>query len=543
MRSNRFLRLYLSYLIPILVVVAILGGGSSLITRYIVNRNVEENARGQLRQIMTYYETILDGMDALTLQFSSNSEISRRFQAITKELSVDYNEYRESIILEGFVSSIMNSRELIEDIYIYVENPRKLILCSQYGFANLDANENKEWVDEYMVSTHLDSNSSTLFKNFIRISRPITNSVGKQIGVIILDLKKDSLVKSMPLSNNASLSVYSESGELLFSAGDSDPDSMIFSDKAEGHGWSYNLMYAKKELYYTSNVLLAYTILLTILSVLLAFFLTKQAHKKEVAFLKVLIEKFNQKPNKGELDQYTDVYDYVNYHIIQTFLEGDYMKLQKERAEYRALQLQLNPHFLFNTLDTINWKAIRLLGGENDVSSMIQLLSKLLQYTLRSNLDGVELSTEIEQSKRYLAIQKYRFQDKFNYSESIDQSLLSQHVPSLFLEPLLENIFVHAFQGRKVVNVFLKISKKTNDLMEIQIINDGKELSPDEVRVLNEECEDILVRKKSMGIANTRKRLDLFYKGKASLEIKSLEGIGVEVLIILPIDASKANPL
>ena len=160
-----------------------------------------------------------------------------------------------------------------------------------------------------------------------------------------------------------------------------------------------------------------------------------------------------------------------------------------------------------------------------------------------SNLDGVELSTEIEQSKRYLAIQKYRFQDKFNYSESIDQSLLSQHVPSLFLEPLLENIFVHAFQGRKVVNVFLKISKKTNDLMEIQIINDGKELSPDEVRVLNEEGEDILVRKKSMGIANTRKRLDLFYKGKASLEIKSLEGIGVEVLIILPIDASKANPL
>lgn len=246
-----------------------------------------------------------------------------------------------------------------------------------------------------------------------------------------------------------------------------------------------------------------------------------------------MMAKFNQNPDSEELESYTDVYSYVNDKILQTFMEGEYMRLQKETAERRALQLQLNPHFLYNTLDTIYWKAIRLSGGDNDVSRMIEQLSKLLHYSLTSGLDGIELEKELEQTRRYIMIQEYRFPSRFKYTEDIDEGIGDVKVPCLFLEPLLENVFKHAFYSKNVVNVLLEI-KKSDNRINVRIFNDGKTLTEEDLYTLNQD-DDALEKKKSMGISNTRKRLELFYKGKASMTITNAGGLGVEVLITLPL--------
>ena len=275
-----------------------------------------------------------------------------------------------------------------------------------------------------------------------------------------------------------------------------------------------------------------YTILLTVLSLMVAFYITQRTHKREVAFLKSMMAKFNQNPDSDELDSYTDVYSYINDKILQTFMEGEYLRLQKETAERRALQLQLNPHFLYNTLDTIYWKAIRLSNGDNDVSRMIEQLSKLLHYSLTAGLDGIELEKELEQTRRYIKIQEYRFPSRFIYSEDIDEGLEAVKVPCLFLEPLLENVFKHAFYGRNTVKVALSV-KHADDTICISIINDGKTIKEEDLIAINSN-DNALEKKKSMGISNTRKRLELFYKGRASMTIRNIEQGGVEVLIIIP---------
>lgn len=532
-KTNRFLRLYLSYFLPILFVIIFLGGGATLISRIIINSKVEENAKGQLNQITTYYETVLQEMDSLTLQFSSNSEISRRFREITDGPDVNYNEYRESKIIGGLINAVMNAHQYIYDISIYISNTKGLILTAQNGFSDLAASSNKLWIEEYMKTTHPDRNMTNRVGSFLRISRPITNSVGRQIGVIVLDLKKDVFSDNITPLDNAFLKIYSENGELLFKRGEENGRSIEFTFTGASSRWEYSLSYPKKDLYYISNTLLLYTILLTAVAVCIAFVLTQNSHKKEIAFLKSMMAKFNQNPDSEELESYTDVYSYVNDKILQTFMEGEYMRLQKETAERRALQLQLNPHFLYNTLDTIYWKAIRLSGGDNDVSRMIEQLSKLLHYSLTSGLDGIELEKELEQTRRYIMIQEYRFPSRFKYTEDIDEGIGDIKVPCLFLEPLLENVFKHAFYSKNVVNVLLEIKKRDNRI-NVRIFNDGKTLTEEELYTLNQD-DDALEKKKSMGISNTRKRLELFYKGKASMTITNAGGLGVEVLITLPL--------
>ena len=531
-KKNRFLRLYLSYFLPIFFVIIFLGGGATIISRVIINRKVDENAKAQLAQISTYYETVLQEMDSLTLQFSSNSEISRRFRAITDGIDVDYNEYRESKILSGIINAVMNAHQNIYDISIYIDNPKDLILNAQDGFTALASSVNKDWIKEYMAETHEDRNRTALFGPYLRISRPITSSLGKQIGVIILDLKRDVFQSAASFSDNASLFIYSEEESLLFNAGNEAENGIEFSASDDSYRWKYKLIYPKHELYYISNTLLMYTILLTVLSLMVAFYITQRTHKREVAFLKSMMAKFNQNPDSDELDSYTDVYSYINDKILQTFMEGEYLRLQKETAERRALQLQLNPHFLYNTLDTIYWKAIRLSNGDNDVSRMIEQLSKLLHYSLTAGLDGIELEKELEQTRRYIKIQEYRFPSRFIYSEDIDEGLEAVKVPCLFLEPLLENVFKHAFYGRNTVKVALSV-KHADDTICISIINDGKTIKEEDLIAINSN-DNALEKKKSMGISNTRKRLELFYKGRASMTIRNIEQGGVEVLIIIP---------
>ncbi len=537
MKSNRFLRLYIIYLLPTLLIILVLGGGSTIISRYLVNRNLEDNARSELKQITTYYETVLDEMNSLALQFSSNSDILQRFRAITISRDIGYNEYRESRLFDSYINSAVNSHPYINAIYIYIENPQDLAFRSSNGFIKKEFIEHYDSFADYMASQHENESISMAFDDIIRILRPITSSTGSQIGVIMLDLKKDYLINAISDMGPTRLEVTTIDGPLLFANWERSGkhDMKTFTETNTSHNWIYTLSYPKDELYYISNSLLIYTLLLTAICVLLALIFSIRAHKKEIRFLKGLMTKFNQKPDRDDLENYRDVYDYVNYNIVQTFIEGDYLKWQKEMAEMRALQLQLNPHFLFNTLETINWKAIRLSEGDNEVSRMIQILSRLLQYALRSDLNGVDLDEELEQSRRYLQIQRYRFPERFEYTENIDEDLLDAQVPSLFLEPLLENIFTHAFQGRKLVHALLTIRKLDEHRMEIRLVNDGKQLSDEEIERLNRTEDDILIKKKSLGIANTRKRLSLFYQGNSSLVIASRSEGGLEVVITLPI--------
>ncbi|MGH0053513.1 MAG: sensor histidine kinase, partial [Sphaerochaetaceae bacterium] len=280
-------------------------------------------------------------------------------------------------------------------------------------------------------------------------------------------------------------------------------------------------------------------ITLTIIALLLGLLLTHRTNRQERKFLANVMQQLSQ---VGDADfteenpeKYRNIFDYLNHHVIRTFLEQDYLRWQTEAMEYRALQMQINPHFLFNTLDTINWKAVKLASGENDVSTMIQLLSKLLKYSLQvDDFSGVPLSKELEQTTYYIQLQHIRFKQAFTCTKEVDPSLLDVRVPAMLLQPILENAFNHGFQEGKTLHITIKITQE-DGMMQIVVANDGSSMSQEEVAAINNSRADVLQRKSSLGLLNINKRLMLFTQGKSPIVIASKEGSGVTVTLYIPL--------
>ncbi len=538
--------------LPLVIVAFLLGGGAMLLSRNFIRSNSVLQANQKLSAVQAYYDVILDEMDSLSLMFSTNPEMMARLMRVLQEGGlVDLDNYREIRLIRSFLSAPANARPYIHNIYVYLQNPQDLVLSADLAFIPLSHLEDSSWFTTYqsLPSSSQSYSERVQLKEgtpteqtIIRIMRPITNQLNARIGVIVLDIKENSLAQAYQFQEGEVLEVRSRSGELLFSNTPrqyAKEDMQYFEATSSKYGWEYTLGMYKPLLYRLSTTLMYYTIALTFIALLLGLYLTHRTNRQERKFLSNVMRQLTQVADAdltGEgPEQYRNIFDYLNHHVIKTFLEQDYLRWQKEAMEYRALQMQINPHFLFNTLDTINWKAVKLAEGENDVSRMILLLSKLLKYSLQvDDFAGVPLSKELEQTSYYVELQKIRFPGRFTYTEQVDPTLLEVRVPSLLLQPILENSFNHGFVENRLLNITLT-AYTTEQMLKIVVSDDGKGINESELAGLNTMDGDVLKKKKSLGLMNINKRLMLFSQGKSPIVVASSPEGGVTVTIVLPL--------
>ena len=538
--------------LPLVIVAFLLGGGAMLLSRNFIRSNSVLQANQKLAAVQSYYDVILDEMDSLSLMFSTNPEMMARLMRFLQEGGqVDLDNYREIRLIRSFLSAPANARPYIHNIYVYLQNPQDLVLSADLAFIPLSHLEDSSWFatyqnlppsnQSYSERVQLKAGTPTE-QTIIRIMRTITNQLNARIGVIVLDIKEQSLAQAYQFQDGEVLEVRNRDGELLFTNTPlqyAREDMQYFQAASSKYGWEYSLGMYKPLLYRLSTTLMYYTIALTFIALLLGLYLTHRTNRQERKFLSNVMRQLNQVADAdltGEgPEEYRNIFDYLNHHVIKTFLEQDYLRWQKEAMEYRALQMQINPHFLFNTLDTINWKAVKLVEGENDVSRMILLLSKLLKYSLQvDDFAGVPLSKELEQTGYYVQLQKIRFPDRFTYTEHVDPTLLDIMVPSLLLQPILENAFNHGFVEGRLLTIAVTVCTDAGKL-KIVVSDDGKGMSETELAQLNAMGGDVLKKKKSLGLMNINKRLMLFSQGKSPIVVASNQEGGVTVTIVLPL--------
>ncbi len=551
-RPYRVFRIFLRHSLPLVIVAFLLGGGAMLLSRNFIRSNSVLQANQKLAAVQSYYDVILDEMDSLSLMFSTNPEMMARLMRVLQEGGqVDLDNYREIRLIRSFLSAPANARPYIHNIYVYLQNPQDLVLSADLAFIPLSHLEDSSWFTTYQnlppsnqsYSKRVQLKEGTpTEQTIIRIMRPITNQLNARIGVIVLDIKEHSMAQAYQFQQGEVLEVHNRDGELLFSNTAlqyAKEDMQYFQAASSKYGWQYSLGMYKPMLYKLSTTLMYYTIALTLIALLLGLYLTHRTNRQERKFLSNVMHQLNQVADADLIgegpEQYRNIFDYLNHHVIKTFLEQDYLRWQKEAMEYRALQMQINPHFLFNTLDTINWKAVKLAEGENDVSRMILLLSKLLKYSLQvDDFAGVPLSKELEQTSYYIQLQNIRFPGRFTYTEQVDPSLLDVMVPSLLLQPMLENSFNHGFVEGKTLHICVTVSKDA-EKMNIEVSDDGKGISAAVLAELNKNTADVLKKKKSLGLMNINKRLMLFSQGKSPLVVANKAEGGVTVSIVLPL--------
>jgi two-component system LytT family sensor kinase len=201
-------------------------------------------------------------------------------------------------------------------------------------------------------------------------------------------------------------------------------------------------------------------------------------------------------------------------------------KLEKDliQAQLQALKMQLQPHFLFNTLNSIS--ALIRKNENEKATGMIAGLGNFLRLTLENqDYQEVELKKEIELLKLYLDIQQIRFSDKIEIYFDIDPSLLSVKVPYLILQPIVENAINHGLLKKADTGHLKIISKKNNNKLQIIITDDGAGMED------NIEYPE----QKGIGLLNTESRLEKLYGKSYSFQIKNNDGNGVTVFIEIPL--------
>lgn len=204
-------------------------------------------------------------------------------------------------------------------------------------------------------------------------------------------------------------------------------------------------------------------------------------------------------------------------------------RLLKE-SELALLQSQINPHFLFNTLNTIS--AVAQIEEAPETDKLIVNLSTMLRYNLKNQSDTVPLAKEVEVVKSYMHIQMTRYGHKLTYTEKIDPSTLGALVPIMLLQPLVENAIKHGIEplGRKG-QVVLTIEKTLDDKLRIIIEDDGKGI--DDKILENLYSQRTAEEEKPLGIYNVARRLQLYY-GNQPLSIKKGAVRGTVCMIQIP---------
>ncbi len=219
---------------------------------------------------------------------------------------------------------------------------------------------------------------------------------------------------------------------------------------------------------------------------------------------------------------------------IKTLIDDVYAsRLKQKEAELKALQSQINPHFLYNTLNMINWSAMQ--KGDKEISEMVISLSQVFRLSLNSGNDFVELEHEMELVRNYLFLQKKRFTTRFNFEIDMEPSIQHFRMPKLLLQPLVENAIIHAIEPSGG-NGHIHVKAYTeNSRIILEVADNGLGMPDEQVQRLNqapaqEPMKNLQMNAPHSGMAlsNIKERLALFYE-QAEFEIVSREGLGTRV--------------
>ena len=252
-----------------------------------------------------------------------------------------------------------------------------------------------------------------------------------------------------------------------------------------------------------------------------------------------------QVETQDELGQLSDSFNLMSEHLTENMNFLVLRERELSEAHIKMMQAQLNPHFLYNTLDTMKW-----LGKVNEVPEVATLatgLAKILRMSISARTK-IRLSEEMELVDAYMEIQKIRFEDRYEFIMDVPEELLDCAVPKLILQPIVENSIKHGFAGREtgtvMVQAFEVEGEKERELRMI-VQDDGVGMPPERVEWLNTQSrEENLIyenksgeqsEKKNIGYFNVNAIIRLNYGDAYGLRAESEQGVGTKIYITMPI--------
>lgn len=302
-------------------------------------------------------------------------------------------------------------------------------------------------------------------------------------------------------------------------------------------------------IYHIRNLCIGVLIGTVIVGVLIAHYVTKSISDPVKSLVKVMRKtgdgKWNERyinSGKDEItilgDCFNEMADKTNQLIQEVYLSEirrQEIALNWKNAQLDALSMQINPHFLYNTLDIIRWEAMYEANGESPVTDMLEKFSRLCRMGMKAGTKTVPLQKGIEHAEIYLEVINFRHQEKIELKTDIMVNPEKIYVPQFMLQPILENAVVHAF-GNASDGFCIQITAREEEQnLVIHVIDNGKGMTPEECNLLRQKIEQNEMDEGSIGLGNINQRIGLYYGKRYGITIKSEENEGTDICITLPI--------
>ncbi|MDL2235386.1 sensor histidine kinase [Christensenellaceae bacterium OttesenSCG-928-L17] len=306
---------------------------------------------------------------------------------------------------------------------------------------------------------------------------------------------------------------------------------------------------ANSQMQEVTRVMMVFIAVMSIANVILAvaaYHVLKRATERLAVEMAAMAERVLQGDLKTQvppagLEEFNRVTENINLmgKRIGTLLdERIHEQKNRQKAEIRALQAQITPHFLYNTLDTIVWLAE---GGYNDkVVEVAIAFSNFYRVMLSSGKDYIRVEEEFAHVRDYLIIQKVRYQNILNYEITLDPALAEQRMLKLLLQPLVENALYHGIKNKRGGGmIFVTGEQRGEGHMFFTVRDNGIGISEERLCQLREEITgDSLPETAGYGLYNVNRRITLYY-GAADLQVESEAGKGTTISFLLPMQATE----
>ncbi|NEX79165.1 sensor histidine kinase [Bacillus thermocopriae] len=561
---NQILVVFLTVMLIVLVIV-------SFITFNRVSALLKNNAEKQI------YQTAVEAngrLESLYKQISTSSKLVMTNDSIQRTLikanqgySIPFSERQQ---LERIINTIQANTDGIFSFEIYKDTKNRLIPLDDTNLVTIidkkwikradDANGRLVWIGDdprnsdnilalrriNLINRGFESGGYLLisiYRDYLQFVDPDETNIENQYSILL-----DHDLKPILSNYNQSLDpIIKNVGPIMTL---NQQEYMVTKQRSNETGWTLVILTPVKALTEGISVLrtgimiagIIGFIIFLVSTLFLSTYITRPIIKLTETMQRASAGSLTMNPHVAAVHEISELNSTYNQLVKETnhLIKMVYQKeITRSRSELKALQAQINPHFLFNTLDALKWALED--KGEEELAEFVVAMSNLFRYTITKQTDGdwVPIKDEIEHIENYMEIMKMRFGNQLNWQLNMPPEIERIKIPKLLIQPLVENAVLHG-AGNTVKPCTISVSIRPvedGEHLQICVEDDGPGINQDKLITIKQAMRSGGVMSKKgngMAIFNVHKRLELYYQ-KSGLTIVSEENRGTEVSFIIPV--------
>lgn len=576
-RSALFAAISVMVLCAVVIVVAI----SLRFTRTSVFDNAVVYTRTIVRQTNQNIDSYIDYMDNIATMVSGSRD-TQTFLYNKDEATLQVSECRQRLV-EQF-RTILKSRNDIRNIGLIQKDGNRLFNNGgQQKNAYLDL-DTQAWYKNAITSNRSVLTSSHV-QHVIRGERPWVITVsrgvrnftgsGNREGVVFIDLNysaiselcdqnsigskgyvflldQDGNVVYHPQQQQLYNELQTENIDLVMNTdketlmdGSGDNARIYTISRSEKTGWTVvgctNVAELLKDSKKARSIYVLVAAILVVVALVLSNFIarniTRPLQQLRDSMARVQEGDFGaaevEVTSRNEVGSLTRSFNVMTSRIQELMKQNIYEQQQKRKSELKALQSQINPHFLYNTLDSIIWMAE---GKKNEeVVVMTASLARLLRQSISNEEEQVPIGQEVEYARSYLTIQKMRYKDKLEFQIQVDAQIMGVPIIKLVLQPLIENAIYHGLKYKEGKGLLIVRGYREGENAVLQIKDNGAGMDEQTLSHIFEKHK-VNYRSNGVGVYNVQKRLQLYYGMDYGITYSSKQGEGTTASIVIPMN-------